>query len=498
MSLRLRLTLGLVLVNAVVLGAVGYWAAERDREAARQQAGRQEALQLEVAELVRTRFRAEDVGNFARMLSWPLWPEFEDALILDTRVLDHAGRPLPVGVFLNPIGARHRPADFPLAEITAAVVRATATGSNIPVAAGVAIPVYSHTPFATALEAWGGVYVKPAAPPAPPNILWRVFVIGLAGTLVLALLVFLIVDRVVLRPVERLARAAAEFGRGGDPPPLPADPGAREVAVLSASFEAMMRDIRGFQRDLERRVEQATERALSAERHASRQDRLAALGMLAAGLAHEINSPLAGALHSLEVLRKEAAGARSERYGQLVEEALQRIRELVQRLLQMAPQNAEGGSCALGGVAEDLRVLLASRLQRHRFEIDMPPGDLTVTGARGDWFPLLLNLVQNALDALDGLPDGKAGCVRIAGRRLPGGGAELRVRDDGPGAPAALLPHLFEPFTTTKDPGRGTGLGLALAHATVRSLGGSIEAANLPGGGFEVLILLPAPAGESA
>ena len=65
----------------------------------------------------------------------------------------------------------------------------------------------------------------------------------------------------------------------------------------------MMQDIRGFQHELEKRVEQATERALSAERHASRQDRLAALGMLAAGLAHEINSPLAGALHSLEVLR---------------------------------------------------------------------------------------------------------------------------------------------------------------------------------------------------
>lgn len=497
MSLRLRLTLGLVLVNAVVLGAVAYWAAERDRDAAQQQLVRRQALQLEVAELVRTRFRAEDVGNFARMLSWPLWPEFEDALILDTRVLDRDGRPLPVGVFLNPIGARHRPANFPLREITAAVVAATATGDNIPVADGIAIPVYSHTPFAAALEAWGGVYVKPFVPQAPPNILWRVFMVGLAGTAVLAMLVFLIVDRAVLRPVETLARAAAEFGRGGDPPPLPADPGSREVAALSASFAAMMQDIRGFQLDLEKRVEQATERALLAERHASRQDRLAALGMLAAGLAHEINSPLAGALHSLEVLRGEAAGAKGERYGQLVEEALQRIRELVQRLLLMAPQHAAGGSCALGGVAEDLRLFLASRLQRHRLEIELEDPDLIVTGARGDWFPLLLNLVQNSLDALDSQPE-RAGCVRLLGRRRAGGGAELRLRDDGPGAPAALLPHLFEPFTTTKDPGRGTGLGLALAHAAVRSLGGTIEAANLPAGGFEVLIILPPPPPDQA
>lgn len=498
MSLRLRLTLGLVLVNAVVLGAVAYWAAERDRDATRQREVRQQALQLEVAELVRRRFRPEDVGNFARMLAWPLWPEFEDALILDTRVLDNDGRPLPVGVFLNPNGARHRPADFPLTPITAAVVKATVTRNVIPVAEGIAIPIYSHTPFASAVEAWGGVYVKSAAPLAPPNILWRVFVIGLAGTVVMAILVFLIVDRVVLRPVERLARAAAEFGRGGDPPPLRGDPGAREVAALSASFEAMMHDIRGFQRDLERRVEQATERALLAERHASRQDRLAALGMLAAGLAHEINSPLAGALHSLEVLRSEAAGARSERYGLLVEEALQRIRDLVQRLLLMAPQNAAGGSCALGSVAEDLRMLLASRLGRHRLEIDLPLTDLVVAGARGDWLPLLLNLVQNSLDSLDAAAGAAPGCVRVVGRGQPDGGAEVRVQDDGPGAPATLLPHLFEPFVTTKEPGRGTGLGLALAHATVRSLGGRIEASNLPDRGFEVLILLPPISAEPA
>jgi C4-dicarboxylate-specific signal transduction histidine kinase len=81
--------------------------------------------------------------------------------------------------------------------------------------------------------------------------------------------------------------------------------------------------------------------------------------------------------------------------------------------------------------------------------------------------------------------------VRLHGAALPGGGARITVRDDGPGAPAEVLPHLFEPFVTSKEPGAGTGLGMALAHAVVRQLGGTIEARNLAPRGFEVELRLP-------
>ncbi len=272
----------------------------------------------------------------------------------------------------------------------------------------------------------------------------------------------------------------------------PAREAAREVRALSGSLAGMMEEIRGFQRDLERRVAEATNRAMEAERLVARQDRLAALGILAAGFAHEINSPLAGALHSLEVLRREAASARAERYGALVEEALERIRELVQRLLHMAPQQAIGGSCRIDEVVDDLRSFLADRLEEHRLEFMGGVPELRVRGARGDWFPLLLNLVQNALDAIESSPRPR-GAVVVEVRSLGADGAEVLVRDDGPGAPADLLPHLFEPFVTSKEPGKGTGLGLALAHATVRGLKGQIEAKNLPTGGFEVRIRVPAP-----
>lgn len=497
MSLRLRLTLGLVLVNAAVLSITTYWATRQAEDLGGRQDRRARDLMVEVARLVQSRIQPEDVGNLARMLSWPLWSEFEDALIMDARVLErHGGGSLPIGVFLNPKGSARRRADFQLQEITDAIVSAVQSGASLPVAGGVALPLFApRAALDDGRAAWGGVFVRLVPPAEPPSLAWRALLLGLAATALGSFFLYLMLDRAVLRPVLRLGEEAERFGRGAGGAPPPDPDAAPEVRALTASFAEMMQAIRGFQGELERRIEAATGRAAEAERLAARQDRLAALGILAAGLAHEINSPLAGAMHSLEILRREAPGDRAERYGVLVEEALQRIRELVQRLLQMAPQHAIGGSCRIAAVVDDLRDFLASRLGRHRLTLACADPGLRVRGARGDWFPLLLNLVQNALDALDAAPEG-AGEVRVSAAAAADGGAEVRVRDDGPGAPAELLPHLFEPFVTGKEPGRGTGLGLALAHATVRQLRGTIEAGNLPGGGFEVRVRVPAPEPE--
>ena len=494
MGLRLRLALVLVLVNAVVLGLLAVWTAELERDAAEQRERRADTLQAEIASLVSLGFEAEDVGDLGRMLSWPLWREFEDAVILDTRLIDLDGALVPVGTFLNPRGSRGRVADFPMAEVTRAVASAAAQRRPVPVAGGLAVPLDADGPAGS--RPWGGVFVRLLPPESPVALTRRLLATGILATLGGLVLVFLLVDRTVLKPVLDLSEAAHTFGAGGAPQLRPAP--SPEVRDLQQSFESMMTRIRGFQQELEREVEAATARAGEAERRAARQDRLAAMGMLAAGLAHEINSPLAGALHGMEVLRAETAGERGTRYTQLVGEALERIRGLVQRLLQMAPREVADGSCALEDVAADLSAFLGSRLERHTLSVELPEGGLRVRGARGDLFPVLLNLVQNALDSLDGrggraLAEPRPGQVTLRGERRAEGGVRILVRDDGPGAAPEVLRHLFEPFVTSKDPGVGTGLGLALAHAVVRQLGGSIEARNLAPRGFEVEIRLSEP-----
>jgi C4-dicarboxylate-specific signal transduction histidine kinase len=229
---------------------------------------------------------------------------------------------------------------------------------------------------------------------------------------------------------------------------------------------------------------------VEAERRASRQDRLAAMGTLAAGLAHEINSPLAGAINGVEVLRDQPEPAKAERYGELVDTALKRISGLVNRMLQLAPARPEGGECELEVVVDDLKDFVASRLQQHRFTTELSSTPLRLQVAAGDLFPVLLNLVGNALDSLDQLPQEQSGLVTLSATSEEGQ-VIICLRDNGPGAAPEILEHLFEPFVTDKDVGTGTGLGMALAHATVRSLGGSIEADNLESGGFEVVLRLP-------
>ncbi len=490
MSLRLRLVLALVLVNAAVLGTLAWWTAEREQVREGIELERQEDLRRRLTQLVVPRFNSEELGDLAQMLDWPLWQQFDDALIIDTEILELGGGQLPVGTFLNPLGRRQRARDFPIQEVTEAVIRATEENRPIAVAGGLALPLIAYEPFAEEQRPWGGMYVALPLRQGADGLWARVIWAALTSTLIGGLVILVLINSLVLRPVDRLIRVTESFGKGKEPLVLPTE-GAQEVVTLSRSFEQMMQRISGFQEELEQEVEAATKRVLEGDRLAAHRERMAAMGALAAGVAHEINSPLAGALYVLEVLRRDATTDQSRKYGELMQEALERIRDLVQRLLQLSPGKAEASTADVASLLDDLRAFLASRLRKHDLVLNLPDDGFEVAAARGDLFPLMLNLLQNSLDALDGLEDESGGTITVSCEQLADGGTRLLVEDDGPGAPAHILPHLFEPFFTSKDVGKGTGLGLAIANASMRRLGGSIQADNRPSGGFRVVLEFP-------
>jgi signal transduction histidine kinase len=232
---------------------------------------------------------------------------------------------------------------------------------------------------------------------------------------------------------------------------------------------------------------------------AAQSERLAALGTLAAGMAHEINNPLTYVLLHLarasQLLRRsEGAPVAADRLVPLIDGALEgaeRIRTIASGMRAFARVDEDSR------VPVDLRQVIESsvRLLAHQIRLrarlvcehrEAPP----VLASGGRLGQVVINLLSNAIQAL---PEGNASAheIRIASGSDERGWAVVEVSDDGCGIPEHLQARIFEPFFTTKPVGDGTGLGLAISHGIVRSLGGTIELESAVGAGTRVTLSLP-------
>jgi two-component system NtrC family sensor kinase len=233
-------------------------------------------------------------------------------------------------------------------------------------------------------------------------------------------------------------------------------------------------------------------------------ERMAALGVLTAGIAHELNNPLTYMALNLDLLTRLVAEARRDparlddiaaRLGE-VREAAERLSGIVRDLRSFSRSEEGRSEVDLGAVAQLALKLVHNQLRhRARLDVDIRPAP-PVHADEGRLVQVVLNLVTNALQALPETPDGDNWVrVRVGEEE---GGAVLTVADSGPGVPAALAGRVFEPFFTTKPVGQGTGLGLSIAHGIVRAFGGTIRLDSAPGEGARFRVWLPAARGELA
>jgi signal transduction histidine kinase len=225
----------------------------------------------------------------------------------------------------------------------------------------------------------------------------------------------------------------------------------------------------------------------SLEQTVAHQERLASIGRLGAGVAHEIGNPLAGLLmvaHNLEL--EDSPTDLKERLGAIVQQG-RRIDEIVKALVTFArverPEQRTARPVAIDHVAKEA-VALVTMTRRRRIEIAIEP-QLTVTGVEGELMQVLVNLLSNAADAS---PEDSA--VLVTGQRV-GEEVELTVSDTGVGMPAEVQARLFEPFFSTKDPGKGTGLGMSIVYSLVRAHGGRVTVESAVGRGTTVLLRFP-------
>jgi signal transduction histidine kinase len=323
----------------------------------------------------------------------------------------------------------------------------------------------------------------------PLGRLLRLYLL-LTGSLIL-LIAYVALTRLIVRPVEDLTRASERLATGTLTTPAPVG-GAAEVARLAISFNRMARDLRADRKALEDRLselERATRQLHSTQDQLIRSEKLASVGRLSAGIAHEIGNPLAAILGFVELLQAGGLPEAEEReFLRRVKNEVERIHRIIRELLDYsraepaAPAAVE--TVDLAQVVEEAVKLVAPQKDLRGITIERRFSDQpsTVRGSEGDLIQLVLNLLLNAADAVNG-----DGSILI---ELEHTDDELRlaISDSGSGIAPDMLDKLFEPFVTSKPPGKGTGLGLAVSQAIVLRMGGSIRAQNRSVGGacFEV------------
>ncbi|MES1164489.1 MAG: ATP-binding protein, partial [Verrucomicrobiota bacterium] len=322
-----------------------------------------------------------------------------------------------------------------------------------------------------------------------------------------------------------------EMARGELARPVPPAGEADEIGRLSFAFEEMRRALRDKLRsteslniDLEREVRRRTEvleqrnrelhDALEKLRRAQddliRSEKLASMGRLVAGIAHEINNPVNAVINTLEPLGEAihamasaADGESSARAAADADEMLRVVRRGAARtkaIVQALHNYSRGDEqlpreLSLSRSLDDTVDLLRHHLRDVQVEKAIEP-DLHITGFPGQIDQVFMNLITNAAQALKSGPAGpaaKPGTIRVAAARRDDQ-VEITVSDDGPGIPPEVLPRIFDPFFTTKDVGQGSGLGLSIVHGIVDRHGGRIQVESRLGEGTTFRISLPARA----
>jgi signal transduction histidine kinase len=246
----------------------------------------------------------------------------------------------------------------------------------------------------------------------------------------------------------------------------------------------------------ERRAHETERQLLQARMEQS--DRLAALGALAAGIAHEVNNPLSYLAGTLDRIEEEAARSAPQLVGWVgrAQEGVARIHAITRGLGRYArAEDAARAPLSLGAAVEAaLRLVRAEVSLRAELAVDVPADLPPILAVEGHLVQVLVNLLINAAHAI---PSGSRGRVSV-GAAVAEGRVRVEVRDDGVGMPAEVLARCFEPFFTTKAEGVGLGLGLPICQRLVVGMGGSIEVESEPGLGTTARVYLDLAAPRAA
>jgi two-component system NtrC family sensor kinase len=332
-------------------------------------------------------------------------------------------------------------------------------------------------------------------------------VLSLGFVLLAAVLVGLLVQSAIYQPLSDLQDGAARLAAGDLEHLIPVR-SHDEFGQLAEAFNSMMKALRSSRVELEewghtleQKVEEATRELHVAQAEAARGEKLASVGLLAAGIAHELNNPLTGVLTFSTLVRKQVPDGSPEAEDlDLVIQETRRCAGIIRRLLDFAREKAPEKSYAdLNQLIEKTVQLVSQSAQAADIEInmDLDPALPTVWMDDNLVEQVIMNMLVNAKHSIQG-----GGRITIrtrlredhrrsASSAAPDTKVEITIADTGCGIAPENLQKIFDPFFTTKGVGKGTGLGLSVSHGTIEAHGGTIEVESTVGEGTEFRIYLP-------
>jgi signal transduction histidine kinase len=341
-----------------------------------------------------------------------------------------------------------------------------------------------------------GVQILRVALEIPPSIFspaWKFFAAYLVLTQsALFFLGYILFHRTVLGPISEIANLASK-GAGLSASPMISDTlnMKGDIQQIALSIRGMLGKIVSDREKMAALIEQlqrANSELEAAQQSLIRSEKLAGIGRLAAGVAHEVGNPLQIIMGYVELLQRRAERSSAEILLRMGQE-LTRIHEILRRLLEYArPERKSITSCDINELVSDCSVLLKGRkgFRNCEFELSLDPALPMVKTEPEKLRQIIVNLLFNAADAIAE----SGGKVTLQTRRLEEK-VEISVMDTGCGIPEEELEKVFDPFFTTKEPGKGTGLGLAVCLGLVESMGGEINLESKPDAGTTVTVRFP-------
>ena len=336
---------------------------------------------------------------------------------------------------------------------------------------------------------WILLYQRPTKILYAPLLTFLIEII--LANLLLGILLFIaamLIARSIARPIKNLAVAANKISTGELERQVPIE-GRDEIRDLAIEFERMRQKLLESYQDLEQKIEQRTKALREAQSQVSHQEKMASMGILAAGVAHEIGNPLTSISSIVQVIKRKVKDPALQEYLNTILENIDRISRIVRELVDFSrPTGSEFTYVNVNDVIQNAVGIIKydRRAKKVNLKLQLAEDVPNLFLVPDQLLQVILNMLINALDALK---DGQ-GTIEIRSE-LKGDHVLISIKDNGQGIAPEHLNKIFEPFFTTKKVGQGTGLGLSVSYGIIRNFKGKIDVKSELGKGSEFIIYLP-------